>query len=368
MKLIVSKDKLLTGLQMINGVVGTRTTLPILSNALLQAEKGKLWLTATDLEVTVRSGIEAEVAKSGASTLAARRLFSIVRELPAEDIRTEIDDKNVASITCGQSFFKIVGLSNDEFPPLPKFDTGYGYTLDQATFKEMLQKTSYAASTDETRYILNGSLLSFKGDKLTIVATDGRRLALAEHELEFPKEAEADIIVPTKAVNELLHSLADSGTMKIQTTKTQVAFEFGDVLLISKLIEGTYPNFKQVIPSQCDERVTIERESLLTAVKRVALLTSDKSNSIKLTFGKNKLQITATTPDVGEAHESLPIKHTGKEISVAFNPEFLMDPLRNLSSDEVFFELTDALSPGVIKCDMPFVYVLMPMKIGSDVG
>ena len=156
--------------------------------------------------------------------------------------------------------------------------------------------------------------------------------------------------------------------MKIQATKTQVAFEFGDVLLISKLIEGTYPNFKQVIPSQCDERVTIERESLLTAVKRVALLTSEKSNSVKLTFGKNKLQITATTPDVGEAHESMPIKYTGKEISVAFNPEFLMDPLRNVSSDEVFFELTDALSPGVIKCDMPFVYVLMPMKIGSDAG
>jgi len=149
MKLIVSKDRLLTGLQMINGVVGTRTTLPILSNALLQAEKGKLWLTATDLEVTVRCGIEAEVAKSGASTLAARRLFSIVRELPAEDIRIEIDDKNVTSMTCGQSFFKIVGLSDDEFPPLPKFDSGYSYTLDQTTFKEMLQKTSYAASTDE---------------------------------------------------------------------------------------------------------------------------------------------------------------------------------------------------------------------------
>jgi len=270
----------------------------------------------------------------------------------------------VASITSGQSFFKIVGLSEDEFPPLPKFDGGFSYSLDQGVFKEMLQKTVYAASTDETRYILNGNLLSFKGDKLTVVATDGRRLALVEHELEFPKEAESDMIVPTKAVNELLHALHDDGPMKIQTTKNQVAFQFGDVLLISKLIEGTYPNFKQVVPSQCEQRVTIEREMLLTAIRRVALLASEKSNSIKMTFAKNKVLVSAVTPDVGEAHESLAVKYAGKEITVAFNPDFVMDPLKNLTCDEVYFEMTDELSPGVIKCDVPFIYVLMPMRIG----
>ena len=364
MKLAVIKEKFLAGLQMVNGVVSARSTLPILSNTLLQAEKGKLWLTATDLEVTARCSVEAEVGKTGATTLPAKRLFNIIRELPANEVELEIDDKDVASITCGQSFFKIVGLSEEEFPPLPKFDGGFSYAIDQGALKEMLRKTSYAASTDETRYILNGNLLSFRGDKLSVVATDGRRLALVEHELEFPKEAEAEMIVPSKAVNELLHALRDEGPMKIQTTKNQVAFQFGDVLLISKLIDGTFPNFKQVIPSQCEQRVAIEREGLLTALRRVSLLASDKSNSIKLTFNKNKLMISAVTPDVGEAHESLPIKYAGKEISVAFNPDFVMDPLKNLACDEIFVELTDDLSPGVIKCDVPFIYVLMPMRVG----
>ena len=364
MKLKVSKEKLASAVQVVNGVISGRTTLPILSNVLLHADKSKLTLTGTDLEVTIRYGIDVEAVKGGATTLPARRFLSIVRELPAAEIQLEVDDKNVASIECGQSFFKIMGLSEDEFPPLPKFDEAPSYTLNQGVFKEMLQKTSYAASTDESRYILNGNLLSFKGDKLIVVATDGRRLALVEHEMELPKERETELVLPTKAVNELLQALRDDGDLKIQTTKNQAAFQFDDVLLISKLIEGTYPNFRQVIPAHSEQRIAVEREGLLTAVKRVALLTSEKSNSVKLTFGKNKLQVSAITPEVGEAHETLPVKYAGKELTIAFNPEFFMDPLRNLASDEVFLELTDELSPGVVKCNVPFIYVLMPMRIG----
>lgn len=364
MKLKVTKEKILGALQTVCGVVSGRSTIPILSNVLLVAEKNRLWLTATDLEVAIRCGIETEVEKIGASTLPAKRLLNIIRELPAEDVDIQIDDKNTASITCGQSYFKVMGLSDEHFPPLQKFNGGFSYTLEQSVFKDMLQKTSYAASMDESRFVLNGVLLTFKNDKLTIVATDGRRLALAEHEMEFPKEAETELILPTKAVNELLHSLRDEGTVRIQTTKTQVSFQCGDTLLISKMIEGTYPNFRQVIPSQCEERVTIERETLLTAIRRVALLASEKQNSVRLTFSKNKLQVSIETPDVGEAREILPVKYTGKEIQVAFNPDFIMDPLRNLTSDEIFFEMTDEMSPGVIKCDVPFIYVLMPMRVG----
>jgi DNA polymerase-3 subunit beta len=228
----------------------------------------------------------------------------------------------------------------------------------------MLKKSAYAASGDETRYVLNGVFLSFKDNKLIMVATDGRRLALVEHEVEFPQEAAADMILPTKAVNELLHTLGEDGELKIEYNENQIVLEFSEIVVASKLIEGTYPNFRQVIPSQCEERVTVERESLLTALKRVSLLTSDKSSATKLTFGKNKLTVSANTPDVGEAREILPIKYTGKEITVAFNPEYMMDPLRNLSNDEIFVELTDDLSPGVIKCDIPFLYVLMPMRVG----
>jgi len=363
MKFKVTKAALLDGLQLVQNVVGSRSTLPILANMLLTAEDKKLWLTTTDLDVTIRCAIEAEVQKGGSTTLPVKRLSGIARELPDKPIEFEVDDKDTATVKCESSFFKIIGIKDDEFPPMPKTESKYCYHFDQGVVKEMFRKTSYAASTDETRYVLNGVLLNFKGNKLAMVATDGRRLALVEQEVEFPKEAETSVIVPTKTVNELLHTLGDEGELKVRATTTQIVFEFGDVVIASKLIEGTYPNFRQVIPAKCEERVAVERETLLTALRRVSLLTTDKSNATKLTFGKNKIVITTITPDVGEARETVPVKYTGKEITVAFNPEYMMDPLRNLSSDEIIVELTDDLSPGVIKCDIPFLYVLMPMRI-----
>lgn len=364
MKLTLSKDHILEGLQKVQSIVNPRTTLPILSNVLLKADKGQLTLTTTDLEISVRTRIEAKVDKAGGSTLPARRLFSIFRELPDHEIELNVDEKDNASIRCGASFFKLVGMSEDDFPPLPKFDGDRSYSLEQGAFKEMLRKTAYAASTDETRYVLNGVYLSFKDDKLLVVATDGRRLALVEHELEFPKEAEADIILPSKTVHELLRSLNDEGSLKIKTTGTQVAFDFENhLIIISKLIEGSYPNYKQVIPAQSEKRIAVEREALLAAVKRAALVTTEQSNSVKLIFGKNQLQIITSAPDIGEAKETLAIKYSGKEISIAFNPEFIMDPLKTLDSDEIFVELSDELSPGVFKSNVPFIYVIMPMRM-----
>ena len=363
MKFKMTRGAILDALQIVQGLVSARSTLPILANVLLKADKNKLWLSTTDLEVSVRCAVEADVTKSGITTLPARRLVSIVKELPAEEVDFEIDEKNIATITCGSSLFKIIGLSDEEFPPLPDFKGKFKYTLEQKAFKQMLGQISYAASADDTRYVLNGLLLSFKDEKLTMVATDGRRLGLIEANVEFPKEAEVDMIVPSKAINELEHSLGEEGELKISACSNQVAFEFGEILIVSKLIEDTYPNYKQVIPSECDERVTLERETLLTAVKRVALLTSEKSNSVRLTFKKNKLRIEAITPEVGEAHETMSLKYSGKEISVAFNPEYMMEPLRRLTTDEVYLELTDELSPGVLKCEQPFLYVLMPMRI-----
>jgi len=363
MKVKISKTAILEGLQMGYGIINPRTTLPILQNVLIRAEKGKLWFTTTDLEVSVRCAVEAEVFKAGASTVPARRFVSIVKELASDDIELEVDEKHAATIKSGASFFKIVGTSDDEFPPLADSQGKFSYTMEQKTFKEMLNNVAYSASSDETRYVLNGVLLNFAGDKLTMVATDGKRLALAEHDMEFPKEAEAEMILPTKVVAQLLYVLKDEGQMKICCAGNQSVFEFGDTLVVSKLVEGSYPNFRQVIPSQSAERVSIERETLLNAVRRVALLTSDKSNSVKLQFAKNKLKISVTTPEVGEAHETIAVKYAGKEINVAFNPEYLMDPLRHLPNDEIFLELTDDLSPGVIKCDTPFLYVLMPMRL-----
>jgi DNA polymerase-3 subunit beta len=365
MKFSVTKEKLLECLQQVQNVVSTRTTLPILSNVLLQTNGREVRLTTTDLDVGVRGSFEANIEKEGATTLPARRLFTIIRELPSSEIQFDVDGKNAASIRSGQSFFKILGLPEEEFPPLPKFDDSKVVTIRQKDLRDGLRKTSYAISTDETRYVLNGVLFSFKDNKLTLVATDGRRLAMLDIDLEFPRSHEADIIVPTKAVTELQRLLTDDGEVRVSVGGSQIAFDLNNSLLVSKLIEGNYPNYRQVIPGEMKERVTLERETFLNSLRRVSLLASDKSNSIKLNFSKNNIDITANTPEVGEAKESLPVAYKGREFSIAFNPEFLMAPLRNLAEDEIFLDLIDEMSPGVIKIQSPFLYVLMPMRISS---
>lgn len=363
MKFHVSKEKLLEGLQQVQSVVSTRTTLPILSNVLLQGEGTTLQMTTTDLDVGVRCSVEAGIDVAGATTLPAKRLFTIIRELPNTEITFETDAKNAASIRSGQSFFKILGLPEEEFPPLPKFEGAKTFTLPQQALKDAFKKTSYAISSDETRYVLNGIYGAFKENKLTLVATDGRRLAMVDLDLEIPPESEGNVIVPAKAINELQRLLKDEGEIKISLGENQVAFELNGTLLVSKLIEGNYPNYRQVIPGEAKERIPLERETFLNAVRRVSLLTSEKSNSVKLIFTKNNIDIAANSPEIGEAKESLAVKYGGKDFTIAFNPEFLMAPLRNLSNDEVFLELIDEMSPGVIKIDTSFLYVLMPMRI-----
>lgn len=363
MKFSVSKDKLLEGLQTVQNVVSTRTTLPILSNVLIRAEEGKLVFTTNDLDVGMSCSIDANIEKTGGTTLPARRLAGIVKELPAAEVEVEIDNRNVASIRCGQSFFKMMGLAEDEFPALPRLENAKVFTIKQKDLKDGLRKTSFAISTDETRYVLNGILFSLKENKLTMVATDGRRLALVDLEVEFPRSQEGDLIVPTKCISELQRLLGETGELKMLVGENQIAFDVNGKLLVSKLIEGNYPNYRQVIPAETKERVTIERELLQTAVRRVALLSSEKSNSVKLNFTKNNLEITANTPEIGEAHEAIPVQYKGKEFSIAFNPTFLQDPLRALPDEEVHLDLIDEMSPGVIKINTPFLYVLMPMRI-----
>ena len=214
--------------------------------------------------------------------------------------------------------------------------------------------------------MLNGIFFSFKGDKLTLVATDGRRLALAEvNDLEIPPSQEREFIVRTKAVTELMRALKDDGEVTVRISQNMVQFDCGPTTLISKLVEGNYPNYLQVIPTKVNERVTVERDTLLNAVRRVSLLNTEKTASVRLNFTKGKIEITSNTPEVGEAREEMAVNYKGKDISIAFNPEFLMAPLRYLGEDEVHFELIDDISPGVIKINAPFVYVLMPMRVGA---
>jgi len=367
MNLTITKDQIIAGLQAVQNVVSTRTTLPILSNVLLRAEDGHLEITATDLDVTVACKVEAKITKPGATTLPVKKLFGIVRELNG-DIEIEADDKNIASIRSGSSFFKINGLAADEFPPLPKFKDDKKVTLSQDTIRGMLRKTAFAVSTDESRYVLNGIFISLKEGKMTFVATDGRRLALVDEEVDITEKSSGEFIVPAKAVNELTRLLQDKGTVEIKFGENQASFALQNensfsVLLITKLIEGNYPNYRQVIPGEAKERISLGREEFQQALRRAEIMTSEKANSVKLAFGKNNLTITANSPEVGEARETLAINYKGTEFAIAFNPRYLIDPLAALTEDEVFLELIDELSPGVVKINGPFLYVVMPMRL-----
>src|SRR6266516_4266155 len=370
MNLTIAKDQLLNGLQAVQNVVSTRTTLPILSNVLMRAEGERLAFTATDLDVTIACGVEAQVKKAGASTVPVKRLFGIARELNGTEIDLEVDDKNVCSLRCGPSFYKINGLSADEFPPLPQFKEDKKVTLPQETIKSMMRKTSFAISTDEARYVLNGIFFSLKDHKMTMVATDGRRLALVDEEVDVLEQSQGEFIIPAKAVNELNRLLQEKKKVEMKYSENQTTFTLKDekefsVLIITKLIEGNYPNYRQVIPAEAKERIALGREEFLHALRRAEIMTSEKQNSVKLNFTKNSLSITANSPDVGEAQENMAINYKGKDMAIAFNPGYVIEPLNALTDDEVFLELIDELSPGVLKINGPFLYVVMPMRLSK---
>lgn len=368
MNLTIAKEQILNGLQSVQNIVSTRTTLPILSNVLLRAEGNRLELTATDLDVTIICSVEAAVKTPGATTVPVKKLFGIVRELGNPEIELEVDDKNVCSLRSGPSFFKIRGLGAEEFPPLPKFNEDKNVILPQEKIRSMFRKTSFAISTDESRYVLNGIFFSLKEHKLTMVATDGRRLALVDEDVDVSEKSQGEFIIPAKTVNELNRLLQEKGEVQIRYAENQAAFELKDekgfsILVITKLIEGNYPNYRQVIPAETKERISLSREEFMHALRRAEIMTSEKQNSVKLSFGKNSLSITANSPDVGEAEETMAINYKGKEMAIAFNPGYVIDPLNALTNEEVFLELIDELSPGVLKINGPFLYVVMPMRL-----
>jgi DNA polymerase III subunit beta len=266
-----------------------------------------------------------------------------------------------------------MGIGAEEFPKLPDSGDDKSYSLDQAELATMLGNVAYAQSTDETRYILNGVYFNFKEGKLALVATDGRRLALVSKDLPVPATSAGAIILPAKTVAELLRLLGKGEKLTIAFNERRAAFQIetgkesggltDSIYLFSKVVEGNYPNYHQVIPKETHQRIKLERELFLQCVHRAALVTSEKSNSVKIKLSSNLLEITASSPDFGEAHESMAISYSGPDLQVAFNPQFVMDPLRALTKDEVFFELKDEVSPGVFKTLESFVCVIMPVRL-----
>ena len=374
MKFKINQDHFSNGLQQVLNVVGSRATMPILSNVLIEAEEGHISLTTTNLDLGIRCRIKADVSEPGGITLPVRKLATIVRELPQNDVFIETSDNNQAKITSGGSLFKIMGISTEEFPPLPTFENRHVFELSQTEIVSMLKSVSYGQSNDENRYILNGVYFNFADAKLTLVATDGRRLALTALDTEISEDNAGSLILPAKTVAELERLMGKGEKVKIAFNDRQAAFEIsiddtGDtglvdhLYLVSKIVEGNYPNYRQVIPKETEHRVKIERELMLECVHRAALVTSDKSNSVKLKMSKNLLEISGSSSEFGESRESMAIAYDGPEVQVAFNPQFLMEPLKALTKDEVFFEFKDELSPGLFKTLDNFICVIMPLRL-----
>ena len=374
MKFKINQDHFSNGLQQVLNVVASRSTMPILSNVLIEAEEGHISLTTTNLDLGIRCRIKAEVSDTGSITLPVRKLATIVKELPVNEVFLETSKKNQVKITSGGSLFKIMGISSEEFPPLPTFENRKVFDLSQIEIVNMLKSVSYAQSTDENRYILNGVYFKFADEKLTLVATDGRRLGLTGLDLEVSEENTGSLILPAKTVAELERLMGKGEKVSIAFNDRQAAFEIGldeagdsglvdHLYLVSKIVEGNYPNYRQVIPKETEHRVKIERELMLECVHRAALVTSDKSNSVKIKISKNLLEISGQSSEYGESHESMAIAYDGPEVQVAFNPQFLMEPLKALNKDEVFFEFKDELSPGLFKTLDNFIRVIMPLRL-----
>ena len=348
--------------------------MPILNNVLIKAEKDSIFLTTSNLDIGIRCQIKAEVASPGGLTLPVRKLATIIKALPNNDVEIEMTEGFQAKIASGGSLFKIMGLTETEFPKLSAFDDKHVFDLDQVQLLNMIKSVSYAQSSDENRSILNGVYFIFEEDKFSLVATDGRRLAVTGNTMPVSQENAGSLILPAKTVTELERLLGQGKSLKIAFNDRQVAFEIEiedssgenglkeSIYLVSKIVEGKYPNYKQVIPQQTEFRIKVERELMLDCVQRAALVTTDKSSSVRMRVSENLLEISGASAEYGESHESMAIAFEGSSVEVAFNPFFLMDPLKALTHDEVYFEFKDEMSPGVFKTLDSFLCVIMPLR------
>ncbi|MDR1788927.1 MAG: DNA polymerase III subunit beta [Opitutaceae bacterium] len=372
MKFKINRDHFSNGLSQVLNVVGSKATMPILSNVLIEADADHITLTTTNLDLGIRAKIKAEVATQGAITLPVKRLSQIIGALPNTDVAVDLLSGNQVKISSGGSVFKIVGLPKDEFPPLPEFGDDKTFTLGQDELATMIASVSYAQSTDETRYILNGVYFNFADGKLSLVATDGRRLSVISK--EFADTAGAgSIILPAKTVDEVKRVLGKGEKLKVAFNDRRAAFQIGtdketdgglvdSVYLYSKVVEGAYPNYAQVIPTETHIRIKLERELFLGCVKRAMLLCSEKSNSIKIQLSANQLEIFVQSTE-GDFAEPMAIDYSGPDLAVAFNPAYIRQPLEALKKDEIFFEVKDEVSPGVLKTLDNFLCVIMPVRM-----
>jgi len=373
MKLTIPRAELQRGLGRIQAIVEKRNSMPILANALLRATKGdrsELEIAATDLEVGIRGLHAADVAKGGSLTISARKLFEIVRELPDEPIVLAATPNAYLEIQCGRSRFSLAGTAAEEFPTLPEVSPSALVRLPAAVVASLIERTMYAASVDETRYNLNGVYFELVDDrtKIRMVATDGHRLALVDRLLPGgTTDLATGVILPRKGLAEVkrLVDEEDADEIELGIEGNSALARKGDVTLTMRLIEGEFPNYRQVLPKASTRRITLSADALNQALRRVALLSVERSKAVRVELGAGCLRLSATNPDLGEASEELDIDYAGDALSVGFNARYLLDSLAAFRSKEIELGLEDEMSPAVLRPteDSDSLAVVMPMRL-----
>lgn len=369
MKLTVNRDQLLEGLQKVQSVVEKKNAVQILANILCTAENNRLSLCATDLEVGVKVSFPVETQETGKITLSAKHFLDIVRELPSGTaLQITRKSNDWVEIVCGKSRFNIVSLPADEYPALPAFEEKQYFEARTDALREMIDKTSFAVSTDATRYHLNGVYFEhLENNVMRMTATDGHRLSFVDSEvfMKMP-EFRRGMIIPKKGLTELRKLLEQADS------EIGLAFDRGyffahaaDTYLFVRLIEGEYPDYKQVIPKSATSSAKLKREDLISALRRVSLLAHEKSRGVKLSIQEGMLVISSSNPDMGEAREEIDIDYTGGQVEIGFNAKYMLDCLPVVDSDEVEFSFKDRLSPGMLQGSgqKNHTYIIMPMRI-----
>jgi DNA polymerase-3 subunit beta len=370
MEITVSKFELLRELTATQGVVERKTTIPILSNYLFEAAGDKLSLTATDLDLSLRTSCNAKVKKEGACTIPARKLYDYVRLLPDADITIRLLENHWVSIRCGRSNTKMVGMARSNFPGLPVFPSAGVIKIPAAVLRSMISKTGFAIASEESRYTLNGALMVLKPESITMVATDGHRLAHVERAGEKFEgvSGEMKTLIPKKAMDEL-KSLLDSEVETIDFAKDEstLFFRVGPRSLTSRQLTGQFPNYEAVLPKDVSKSITLQGEELGAAIARVAQFADERSRAVRLRLEKGELKLSASSTETGESEDSIEIAYDGEPMAIGFNAQYLIDFIKATGSCEVKLELKDAQSAGQLRPaegeDYKYRYIVMPMRI-----
>lgn len=375
MKFVISTQEFNFLVSKCLNVVSQKMTIPILSNILIEAANDELILTATDLTVGIRCFTEAKILQEGATTLPAKKLAQLVRELTSINMEVSTSANEVTEIMADSSRFRLNGMNKDEFPSLPSVAESTQFKIKQTELKDMFFRTAFAVSREDNRYVLTGVFLHIENGVATFVGTDGKRLAKAHTKIDLDPNFKASYIIPIKAVEEIQKCLTDDGEATVYLMTDKVGVEASNTIVITKLLSGEYPEFNRVIPESIESIVTLHREELMTLLRQVSLFTIDTTQSVRFTFSEGELLLSANTMEIGEGKVSMPANYHGPKLEIAFNPNFFLDILRHSKGETVKLGVTDAFNPGIItdKDEEPVLaaapsplFVLMPMRLNEE--